>query len=252
MNKDFSQLTKNYLIESFNKHSTGNLYEEFLREFGMNPGIAVDAYNKRKPTSSGDGKGFFDNLIDNPENTKRRIENQKKTRKQGKKGSGFGVGGGRGEKGEGVDATGEPDNILFGDTESDDLGIGSAALAYGAGTGLEWLGQLLGNKAASAMGGTDLMKKVPVLGKIPGAVSSLFTQGADIAGKGYFDTNIGKIASNAEKLAVQGAGSPWVPLYTSTRAPFKPTQQADPLDARRRAVEQRKLEAEEKKYGITP
>ena len=48
MNTAIPQIAKNYLIESFNKHSTGNLHEEFLREFGMNPGIAVDAYNKTK------------------------------------------------------------------------------------------------------------------------------------------------------------------------------------------------------------
>jgi len=256
MNKEFSQRTANYLIESFSKHSTGNLHEEFLLEFGMNPGIAVDAYSKTKlpkPTN----KGFMDTVYDtlDPDaeaRDKKRIENQKAIRKQGKKGSGFGVGGGRGEKGEGVDAEGNPDNVLFGDTEKDDLGLGSAAGAYALGTGLDWMGKLLGNKALSAISGTGMLKKIPGLDKVPGAVDSLLGQAADISGSSWFDANIKNIGQNAQKLAIAGSGSPWVPLTASKRDAFKPDAPTDPLAARRRAVEQRKLEDQEKKYGITP
>jgi hypothetical protein len=253
MNKEFSKRTANYLIESFSKHSIGNLHEEFLREFGMNPGIAGNAYSKTKlpkPTN----KGFMDTVYDtlDPDaeaRDKKRIENQKAIRKLGTKGSGFGRGGGRGGKGEGVDAEGNPDNVLFGDTEKDDLGLGSAAGAYAIGTGLDWMGKLLGNKALSAISGTDMLKKIPGLDKVPGAVDSLLGQAADISGSSWFDANIGKIGQNAQNLAAQGAGSPWVPLVGSKRAAFKPE---DPLDARRRAVSQRQLEAQEKAYGITP
>ena len=72
------------------------------------------------------------------------------------------------------------------------------------------------------------------------------------AGSSWFDANISKIGSNAQQLATQGAGSPWVPLATSTRKGFSPTEPEDPLAARKRAVAQRQLEAQEKKYGITP
>ena len=259
MNKDISHLARNYLIESFNKHSTGNLHEEFLREFGEGPSIAVDAYKKTQvpkiPTTGYNGliggryKAPSLDHLDPEASKKKQIDDQNEIIKNAKIKSPFGVGGGRGGKGEGVDAEGKPDNILFGDTEKDDLGAGSAAGAYAIGTGLDWLGNLLGNKATSAIAGTSILKKIPGIDKVPGAVDSLLGQAADISGSSWFDANIGKIGQNAQNLAAQGAGSPWVPLVGSKRAAFKPV---DPLDARRRAVSQRQLEAQEKAYGITP
>lgn len=251
MNIAIPQLAKNYLVESLNKHSTSNVHEEFLMELGMNPGIAIDSYNKTKSPKS-KKTGFMDSIYDtldtgNEERDRKRIENQKAIRKQGKTGSGFGVGGGRGEKGEGASPDGdlELDKVLFGKTSAtdDELGIGSATAAYTLGTGLDIAGQFLGN---------SVLKNIPVLGKAAGAVSSLFSQGADLTGSSWFNANIGKIGQNAQNLAAQGAGSPWVPLAVSKRGSFKPDTPTDPLASRRRAVEQRKLEDQEKKYGITP
>jgi hypothetical protein len=251
MNTALPQRAKNYLIESLNKHSTGDLHEEFLREFGMNPGIAVDAYNKTKSPKS-KNKGFMDSLYDtidsgNEDRDKKRIENQKAIRKRGTKGSGFGRGGNQGEKGEGSsdDADLDLDKVLFGKTKpsDDELGIGTATGAYALGTGLDIAGQFLGN---------SILNKVPVLGKAAGAVSSLLGQAADISGSSWFDANIGKIGQNAQSLATQGAGSPWVPLAISKRGPFKPDAPTDPLASRKQAVAQRKLEDQEKKFGITP
>lgn len=241
MNKDISHLARNYLIGSFNKHSTGDLHEEFLREFGEGPSIAVDAYKKTKASKL--PKTPSKAVIPVDRHALDTMKDPSKIKLP------YGVGGGRGGKGEGVDAEGKPDNILFGDTEKDDLGVGSAAGAYAIGTGLDWLGKLLGNKATSAIAGTSLLKKIPGIDKVPGAVDSLLGQAADISGSSWFDANIGKIGQNAQNLAAQGAGSPWVPLVGSKRAAFKPE---DPLDARRRAVSQRQLEAQEKAYGITP
>jgi len=241
MNKDISHLAQNYLIESFNKHSTGDLHEEFLREFGEGPSIAVDAYKKTKAPKL--PKTPTKDVIPVDRHALDTMEDPSKIKLP------YGVGGGRGGKGKGVDAEGKPDNILFGDTEKDDLGAGSAAGAYAIGTGLDWLGKLLGNKATSAIAGTKILKKIPGIDKVPGAIDSLLGQAADISGSSWFDANIGKIGQNAQNLAAQGAGSPWVPLVGSKRAAFKPE---DPLDARRRAVSQRQLEAQEKAYGITP
>ena len=253
MNNNFTPRSQKYLIESLNKHSIGNLHEEFLREFGIDPAIAVDAYSKTKLPKV-EKKGMFDTLIDTLDpgaaaRDKTRKENRDATIKRGTSGSGYGRGLGRGKKGEGVDKDGNPDNILFGDT---DIGLGTAALAYGAGTGLDWMGSLLGNKATSLIGASSLKKIIPGLDKIPGALDALAGQAADISGSSWFDANISKIGSNAQQLATQGAGSPWVPLATSTRKGFSPTEPEDPLAARKRAVAQRQLEAQEKKYGITP
>ena len=55
MNIAIPQLAKNYLVESLNKHSTSNVHEEFLMELGMNPGIAIDSYNKTKSPKSKNG-----------------------------------------------------------------------------------------------------------------------------------------------------------------------------------------------------
>jgi len=256
MNNNFTPRSQKYLIESLNKHSTGNLHEEFLREFGIDPAIAVDASSKTKLPKT-EKKGMFDTVMDTLDpgaaaRDKTRKANRDATIKRGTAGSGYGIGLGRGGKGEGVDKDGNPDNILFGDTDKDDLGLGSAALAYGAGTGLDWMGSLLGNKASTLIGASALKKMIPGLDKIPGALDSLAGQAADISGSSWFDANIGKIGSNAQQLATQGAGSPWVPLATSTRKGFSPTEPEDPLAARKRAVAQRQLEDQEKKFGITP
>jgi len=250
MNTSIPQLAKNYLIESFNKHSTGNVHEEFLREFGEGPSIAVDAYNKTKAPKS-KNTDFMNNIYDtldsgNEERDKNRIENQKAIRQRGTKGSGFGRGANRGEKGEGASNNGDLDldKVLLGKTKAsdDELGIGTATGAYALGTGLDIAGQFLGN---------SILKKVPILGKAAGAVSSLLGQGADISGSSWFDANIGKIGQNAQNLATQGAGSPWVPLAVSKRGAFKPDAPTDPLASRKQAVAQRKLEDQEKKFGIT-
>jgi hypothetical protein len=256
MNKDISHLARNYLIESFNKHSTGDLHEEFLREFGEGPSIAVDAYKKTQvpkvPTTGYNGLigGRYKAPDLDPEASKKKqMDDQNEIIKNAKIKSPFGVGGGRGGKSEGASDDGDldMDKVLFGATEKDDLGKYSAVGAYALGSSLDWMGKLLGNKASSIGGG--VLKKIPVLNKVPGAIDSLLGQAADISGSSWFDANIGKIGQNAQNLAAQGAGSPWVPLVGSKRAAFKPE---DPLDARRRAVSQRQLEAQEKAYGITP
>jgi hypothetical protein len=241
MNKDISHLARTYLIESFNKHSTGDLHEEFLREFGEGPSIAVDAYKKTKAPKL--PKTPTKDVIPVDRHALDTMKDPSKIKLP------YGVGGGRGGKSEGASDDGDldMDKVLFGATEKDDLGKYSAVGAYALGSSLDWMGKLLGNKASSIGGG--VLKKIPVLNKVPGAIDSLLGQAADISGSSWFDANIGKIGQNAQNLAAQGAGSPWVPLVGSKRAAFKPE---DPLDARRRAVSQRQLEAQEKAYGITP
>lgn len=140
---------------------------------------------------------------------------------------GMGVGVKKGKK---KDTGTKPSNVLFGDVEDEDLGLGTAAGMYGVGkaaeAGAQWLEtsgmEKLVGPAAGAL--SSAASKIPVAGPIaaalgsgvlaaiPGAGAKLLRQVSDISGANWFDANIAKIGRSTQELAAQGAGSPWTSL----------------------------------------
>jgi hypothetical protein len=122
------------------------------------------------------------------------------------------------------------DSVLFG--EKGDAGMGTALAAFALGNAAETAGEWLsgpGKKAGMAKGAKMVQGLLPnstpgffkdvtaalgssALGAIPGAAGNVLKQLGDISGANWFEANVSQIGSNAQKLAAQGAGSPWVPL----------------------------------------
>jgi hypothetical protein len=171
---------------------------------------------------------------------------------------GFGVGGPKGKKG---DTSKQPDNILFGDVDPEDLGLGTATGLYAAGkaadVAADWLEasgmEKIVGPAASAL--SKATSKIPVIGgiagaigsgalaSIPGAGANILRQLSDISGANWAEANISRIGRSTQELAAQGAGSPWTPLALpqTTKTKVKPY---DPSAKRKEAIEAAKEEEE--------
>ena len=164
-------------------------------------------------------------------------------------------GGGGAERGKKGEATGVPgaSEILFGDTEKDDLGLKTAAGAYAIGKGADTfanvldkfgaqgLGRLLGAAKWLPRGGDGGFLKDAIsaigggaLSAIPGVASKGLRQIADISGANWFDANIGRIGASANELAAQGAGKPWTPFALPQTARTKVTPYDPDYDAKRK------------------
>lgn len=164
------------------------------------------------------------------------VEEKTKSLTKNTPSGGMGVGGPKGKK---KDTETEASNVLFGDVEDEDLGMGAAAAAYGIGKGFETFADVLDVSGAEALGktlGVALPKKAGFFGDIgrtltskaitavPGLASKLSRQIADVSGSRWFDKNVGRIGQSAMELAAQGAGKPWTalavpgPVKSRTRA----------------------------------
>jgi len=121
-------------------------------------------------------------------------------------------------------------SVLFGDKS--DMGMGSAAAAFALGNSLEVAGDYmsasgvkkgleLAQKALPKSGGGFFQNLLRSVGSapfkaIPAAAGNILGQLGDISGANWFEQNVKQIGSNAQRLAAQGAGSPWVPLVAPT------------------------------------
>lgn len=143
--------------------------------------------------------------------------------------------------------------IGFGDTDA--MGIGLAAGAYGAGAAAEWLGGLLGQKLGTkAMGmGTDtvmgsLKKKLGVGGAK--FIEKLGGQLADIGGKSWFDAQVGNIGQKHMETMAQGGGSETFVIPGRRAEPKYKAE--DPNAELRKQVEDEGLKRKARKYGLIP
>lgn len=121
-------------------------------------------------------------------------------------------------------------SVLFGDKS--DMGMGSAAAAFALGNAAEVAGDYMSTagvkkgievaqKVLPKSGGGFFKNILTSLGSapfkaIPGAAGNILSQLGDISGANWFEQNVKQIGSNAQRLAAQGAGSPWVPLVAPT------------------------------------
>jgi hypothetical protein len=156
-------------------------------------------------------------------------------------GSGMGTGAPKGKKEEDIEKNQNADNVLFGDTEKDDWGLGHAAGAYAIGkiaggladtidaSGAQKFGDMVGlgkfmSKNPSGFFG-DVVGGIAkgAVSAVPGVTSKLLRQVADISGANWFDANIGNIGQSQMQLAAQGAGKPWTPLVVPKQAANKVT-----------------------------
>jgi hypothetical protein len=182
---------------------------------------------------------------------------QKMPYSQTPEGGNYGVGGPVGKKKD----TGRDSRVLFGDYDDDDLGLATAAGAYAIGKTAKTVADTLDKYGAQALGNyigaSGMLSKLPnnFLGQIaraatskafmavPGLTSTLLRNIAKISGSEVFDANVSQIGTNAEKLAFQGAGSPWVKPVLSgdektKRAGYDPNRETDDaLQAAKRAEE---------------
>lgn len=184
-------------------------------------------------------------------------EKTKKKKEMQKWGSGgFGVGGPTGKKGDKG-----PGNILFGDTEEEDIGLGGAAAAYGAGkafgtiadvidaTGAQQAGNFIASnlpKGSGLLGSLGSAVASKAIMSIPGLGSKLFRQLENLSGSSWFDANVSKISQNQMGLAAQGAGKPFVPLVIPGEVKNK-VAQYDPNAQRKAAIEAAREDEEIKK-----
>ena len=188
-------------------------------------------------------------------------------------GAGMGTGAPKGKKEEDIEKNKKPDNILFGDTEQNDWGLGHAAGAYAIGKGANTLANVIDNSGAQALGDVvmgkmgqyipqnagfmgDIVNGVAggAISGIPKVASSLLRQVGDLSGANWFDANVGNIGQSQMQLAAQGAGKPWTPfvLPRTTAGKVKPYdpnyQQNKSLEAAQRAEQIKKLK--QKGYNI--
>jgi hypothetical protein len=270
MTNNIPDRAQKYLIESLNRGFDQDVDQEYycaLKEYygggyGYDnlPSQTRDSYEKIKHESDKTDTGFWDSMIGNAKPDK---DLPKKLPSPG-----FGRGGTRGKKGEGVDKEGRPDNILFGDTEKDDWGLGHAAGAYAIGKSADTIADVLDATGAQRFG--DMVGLNKLLGKntgffgdvvkgvasgavsaVPGATSKLLRQVGDISGANWFDANLGNIGRSQMQLAAQGAGKPWTPLMIPSRSGGE-VKEYDPeyQDKKARAQRQQAIDAAEEQERI--
>ena len=148
--------------------------------------------------------------------------------------------------------------IGLGDTDA--TGVAGAALGYGAGAAADWLsnffGKKIGNKAMGISADTLMGSLKKRLG-VGGAkfIETLGGQLADIGGTSFFDTQRKKIGLDAMKLAVQGAGSPYVDFELPGKRPepkYQAPKEQDPDEDLRKKVRSAKLRKQAQQLGIQP
>lgn len=148
--------------------------------------------------------------------------------------------------------------IGLGDTDA--TGVAGAAIGYGAGAAADWLSSFLGKKIGNkAMGiSTDsLLGSLKRRMGVGGAkfIETLGGQLADIGGTTFFDTQRKKIGRDAMKLAVQGAGSPYVDFELPGARPepkYQAPKEEDPDEGLRKKVRSAKLRKQAQQLGIQP